>query len=434
MKLCICGHPKGTNLDCPKCQHSARSKNLWASLKSTGRDCITVAGLSSAEAVEKRRLYFSSDLHKQRASHQARQLALDRRNGLKPPCRNKICDTKLELAVVAVLQHLKIVYHKQYQLGPYTFDFFLPDYSILIEVDGEWAHSQPNSIANDLTKDSYIYNQYKYLRLVRIPEIQTKDPQKLLEFLADLTKSNRSVIDIDENLVAVSPITFDIAQVFLASHGYLPRFRRNTKLAHGIFYDREVIGALIYTGTTSSTPNICSIRPQYAWTLFRKLVLPDYDIIVDLAITKSLELLKLDKDVHLVVSPVELVGWVSVGQEWVYFLSDVRHAVKTQPTIDAVCACCGLSAMVTKEAYRRAIKKHGAYRHQACAIKMGWQSGVYENRPKRVEKDGNGMVEVECACGYRNTIKQKSLDYAIRRFGSYRCISCGVKASQDRSI
>lgn len=208
-------------------------------------DKIT-AGFKSEIAQQKREKYFSSDLHKSLVSKQALKLADDRRKGIKPPPKNKICDTKPELAVEKVLKNLEISYQKQCPIGPYTFDFYLKEYNILIEVQGEFWHSQPNNIRNDLAKFEFVRKYYSELQTYYIKEIDTKKPVKLYEILNSLTGVELQVVDFDFKDLDFRKIDPPVAIQFMHKFHYLPRFRKTTKATYGVFFKGEIISVIIY--------------------------------------------------------------------------------------------------------------------------------------------------------------------------------------------
>jgi len=142
----------------------------------TGSDLVefNMRNINNKLAAKKRKAYFASDLHKERASKQAKGRWDLIRAGLADPPRPEMQDTKPELAVQAVLDDYKIDYIKQHKIGPYTFDFYLPDNNILIEVQGEYWHSFTAVKNKDLSKNSFILNNHSSLQVYYIDEIDTK--------------------------------------------------------------------------------------------------------------------------------------------------------------------------------------------------------------------------------------------------------------------
>ncbi len=106
---------------------------------------------------------------------------------------------KLETRFSEILNEMKINYFSQYQIGLYFADFYLPDYNLIILVDGDYWHvnehvhpegvtseAQKINLANDKRFEGYIKHQTNY-RLFRIWEetINSKTKEEL-----------KSIIDI----------------------------------------------------------------------------------------------------------------------------------------------------------------------------------------------------------------------------------------------
>jgi very-short-patch-repair endonuclease len=79
---------------------------------------------------------------------------------------NRKGPSSLERMVGEVLTELKISHVPQAPLGWYHVDFLLPDYSIVMECDGIYWHSQPKQIAADKQRDAWLTRQgYLVIRL-----------------------------------------------------------------------------------------------------------------------------------------------------------------------------------------------------------------------------------------------------------------------------
>jgi very-short-patch-repair endonuclease/transposase len=65
--------------------------------------------------------------------------------------------TSIEEAMANELKSRGIKYIEQYNLGnKFALDFFLPDYNIVIECDGDYWHRRPEAIRRDKAKNAYI--------------------------------------------------------------------------------------------------------------------------------------------------------------------------------------------------------------------------------------------------------------------------------------
>jgi very-short-patch-repair endonuclease len=450
-----------------------------------------ISGLSSEAAKVKRAAYFSSDLHKQKASAQARRLAEHRKqNGIS--FLPKKCDTKPELVVESVLKTLKLEYRKQEPVGPYLFDFYLPDARTLIEVDGEYYHSRPEAIANDLAKEGYIRNQHPGVTIIRITELDTMKKGYVEKFLRrQLCLSSPIQHTIELESCQVKECDLVIASDFLARYHYLPRFRKSTKAVHGVYHRGDLIAVIIYSNPSYQTvAKKYGYKPSMVIELARFVIADGYHVynLASWSLSRSIKLLK--NKYGLIVSYADphfgfsghiykASGWEEVGQTQAsyYYLDQtgailhkktvwdhakkmgmpettyatanflrkvecepktiyVRRLTKLSPkiisqdqTVPVTCRC-GAESQISNSAYKRAKKKHGCWVCLSCSIANGWKDGKYNTRSRRSGTNLDQLVTVICECGTSATIKQKSLNYAIRKHSAYVCMSCAVKKSR----
>lgn len=488
-KLCKFGHIIGSDTECPACRISISISNRWSSptqaMINRKRHKPNISGLNSPEAAEKRRIYFSSDEHKQKARQQALKLAAERRNGIKP-LQLKTCDTKPELAVERILQSLNITYIKQYQVGPYLFDFYLPNNNVLIEVQGEYWHSLPNALANDYAKESYIKNNTIH-KLRYISELETLSIGAIERILRGLTTS-QTQIEINFSDISIATIDHQTTIDLLKSYHYLPNLRNNTKYTHGIYHNKLLIGALVY-----GKPNYRNVggdlcKPSDIIELIRLVIRDDYHVknLISNVLSKSLKLLKSQSHESIVIAFADPTfghsGGVYKASNWIesgetsasYYYIDGNNAVyhkktiwnqakrqksneldyavmhglrkvfskpkkrfiyklrksASQPTVrtthvEATCSKCDHKFQVSNSALQRAIAKNGAYICLPCSIAKNWERGSYTNRPKkRMYNTDKSIITVKCLCGKEAQLQQKSLQYAIRKHGQYKCMSC----------
>jgi len=61
-------------------------------------------------------------------------------------------NTSIEIIIKSVLDSLNILYEQQYIIKGFVVDFYLPDYNLLIECDGDYWHSRPEQIKRDHTR------------------------------------------------------------------------------------------------------------------------------------------------------------------------------------------------------------------------------------------------------------------------------------------
>lgn len=89
--------------------------------------------------------------------------------GTRKPCCTKDCArlyaltqvktarTSIEVKMAKELSRRTIIFIEQYNLGnKFALDFFLPDYGIVIECDGDYWHRRPEVVGRDKSKNAYI--------------------------------------------------------------------------------------------------------------------------------------------------------------------------------------------------------------------------------------------------------------------------------------
>lgn len=99
--------------------------------------------------------------------------------GKRKPCCNRDCQrlyaqtqvkktrTSIEVKMADELNSRQINYEEQYVLGnKFALDFFLPEYGIVIECDGNYWHTLPDVAKRDKSKNAYIkacgYSLYRF--------------------------------------------------------------------------------------------------------------------------------------------------------------------------------------------------------------------------------------------------------------------------------
>lgn len=74
--------------------------------------------------------------------------------------------TSIEIKMAEELKSRDIKYEEQYRVGIFTADFYLPEYDIIIECDGDYWHNLPEVKTRDKSKNAYIkacgYSLYRF--------------------------------------------------------------------------------------------------------------------------------------------------------------------------------------------------------------------------------------------------------------------------------
>jgi hypothetical protein len=209
---------------------SDRSKKLWKSEKYRLK---VRAGI--------RRMYANSDLLDQMGKHryQTNASVRDILHADRPSKNSKLNDR-----VAAVLSGYGIEFEREYPIGFYRCDFKIGN--ILLEVNGEYWHSLPRHMKNDVTKTTMIANHYQEYQLKVLWESEfysVNGIRRLFELL--------EYVPIEPEHINLKEITFDniadhkIINKFLSSFHYLGPTKR-TKYGYGLLYCGEPIAVATF--------------------------------------------------------------------------------------------------------------------------------------------------------------------------------------------
>jgi very-short-patch-repair endonuclease len=151
----------------------------------------------------------------------------------------KVCD---------ILTALDIRYEVEYPLGFYTYDLFLPEHKILIEVQGNYWHSLPNAVRNDKAKATYIERYQPELKLQYIWEHECLQPEKVLEKIKYWTGiSKLDLIDYDFNSLKIGPVDKNEADTFLYTWHH--QFHGRHGIDYGVYLQDQLISIARFTNT-----------------------------------------------------------------------------------------------------------------------------------------------------------------------------------------
>ena len=81
--------------------------------------------------------------------------------------KQRTSDTNIEKAIKYVLETNQIRYIPQYKIGPYFADFYLPDFKLVVECDGDYWHKKPRVVRHGMKRDIFIKSRgYKIVHLL----------------------------------------------------------------------------------------------------------------------------------------------------------------------------------------------------------------------------------------------------------------------------
>ena len=84
--------------------------------------------------------------------------------------------TKQENIIAECLSDLGLRYTEQYDLYPYTVDFYIPELNMVVEADGTYGHLKKRDLKRDV-------NLYKYDEVEYILHIKENTAKDIKEFL-----------------------------------------------------------------------------------------------------------------------------------------------------------------------------------------------------------------------------------------------------------
>ena len=110
-------------------------------------------------------------------------LSLEQRNAKMEACHKFVFGrfpTSLEIKVMNILESNSILYEYEFPISPYSCDFFLPAYNLIIEADGNYWHQDKEA---EIKRDAHILAQgYRILHLTE-SQINTGAENLILEAL-----------------------------------------------------------------------------------------------------------------------------------------------------------------------------------------------------------------------------------------------------------
>jgi hypothetical protein len=183
-----------------------------------------------------------------------------------------------QLVLYDILNSLNIKYVPEYNIGPYSFDCFIPDHNILIEVNGDYWHSLPKAIRNDKSKSTFIERYYPNLSLKYIWEHEFKCKDRVFDLIKYWCKINSDIISYDVNDITMCTIDTTIAKSFLESYHYTNKIGNNS-LRLGFFINDKLIAVIVYGCIVrNETATRLNLKSKDVWELSRLCIHPSYQI------------------------------------------------------------------------------------------------------------------------------------------------------------
>lgn len=159
--------------------------------------------------------------------------------------------SSIEVITSNILDSLGISFLEEKNVGPYLFDFYLPDHDVYIECQGEYWHSFPRRIALDASKLAYLERAYPSSRLLYLNESDFINPEviksKVREFLSiqtdhvlnDFNLPSLKICSIDE--FGGKNIRQKVREFFNSYH--YAGFGRSPKAVYIVSIDDEIVAS-----------------------------------------------------------------------------------------------------------------------------------------------------------------------------------------------
>src|SRR5690606_13193223 len=200
------------------------------------------------------------------------KMALVISNFLKSGKRSSIEETTFE-----ILNLLNFDFQEQKIIGPYIFDFFIQEYDLLIECQGEYWHSFDNVKKKDAAKFTYIDKYFPHYKILYLHERDFLNPgiikQKITKHSFNFIQYQKYFSFDDLNIMRINKLSME---KFLNSFHYAQSVR-NCKRVIGAFLDNTLIAVckfasvvrkevatslILKTSEVLELEQIC-IHPQY---------------------------------------------------------------------------------------------------------------------------------------------------------------------------
>ena len=130
--------------------------------------------------------------------------------------------TKPHIKVCEILKSLSIEYINEYdKIAPYSFDIFIPEHKMLVEVQGDYWHSLPRSVRNDKAKSTYIERYFPEYKLKYVWEHECLELGKVeAKIKYWLGFKDVNVVEYNLDSVLVDTIDNTLANSFLYNWHY----------------------------------------------------------------------------------------------------------------------------------------------------------------------------------------------------------------------
>ena len=220
-----------------KMLQAARSESQWA----------------NPEYREKMKVIYDNPEYKERMRIIGRNLWLDIEYRMKQGGR----PSRLQKIVYSLLEDLGIKYYDdsavQSMISYYTVDCRIDkqdnismNKSLLIEVNGDWVHSQPQNITRDKAKKTHITKYHQEFDLKYIYEHELIAKGKLFSAMQQWLGIEVKLVDFNFNEIIYKLINVEEAEKFITKYHYSMKLGRSG-IKLGFFHKNRLCGLAVYS-------------------------------------------------------------------------------------------------------------------------------------------------------------------------------------------
>jgi len=193
--------------------------------------------------------------------------------------------SSLEIITSNILTALSISYKEQYVVGPYIFDFYLPDFKVYIECQGEYWHSLESAVKRDASKSTYLRKAHSDSKFLYLNEVDFCNPTLIKQKIISICGSTAitqvksfELKSVDIKLIKKDDRDFNLAHNLLTSFHYAG-FGRAAKVIFGAYKDKELIAVCKFSPPIrQEVATSLGISPKNMLELDRFCIKPDRQI------------------------------------------------------------------------------------------------------------------------------------------------------------
>ena len=214
--------------------------------------------------------------------------------------------SKIQDILYSILDDLKIKYIKEYPIGYYNIDCFIPIKYLLIEVQGDYWHSLEKNIRRDKSKATYLKTYFPEYDLKYLWEHEFDNKDRIINLLKYwLGIKNQELINFNFKDIQERIIDYKEAELFISKYHYAGRIGRSG-INLGYYLGDELITTIIYVNPTrQETATKQGMFYKEVLELNRLAIHPQYQVknLASHLISRSINYIKQSKpEIKLLVS------------------------------------------------------------------------------------------------------------------------------------